>query len=315
MKANKFIYGLMFVACAGLTTACEEGEDFTKDQALAAFIASDETIAALEADIAAETSIKIITKMNELKGGNRVSSLTPNLYTDFLFYGNAKLEPGNAYTFNAAEPVIKGQLEKNNASSISFPMDNNTAFVLYDKMVTGTEPSAEVSICYPDSNTCILSAVPCNATSADDWNRSNFSLPLNDKKITITYTYGISDGVSVDVGGIAVTVGNGNTEGTGRMFSIRRENKDTYSFTEAQTKEFDITELTWGEIWLHVDGVGKITKSTDIEIKAIKGSTRHAIGTLNTETGIITYVDGGQTGQAATDMPGLYTHLKMLFGI
>lgn len=314
MKANKLMYGLMFVACAGLTTACEEGEDFTKEQALAAFTASDETVASLEADIASEQSIKIIAKMNELKGGNKASTLTPNLYTDFLFYGNAKLEAGKAYTLNGTEPTIKGDLSKSDASSISFTMDNSTAFVLYDNMKTGTEPGAEVSICYPDSNTCILSSVACNATSTNDWSHSNYSIPLKDKKITITYAYGISDGVSVDVGGIAVTVGSGSTEGTGRTFSILRSDKASYSFTEAQTKEFDITEITWGEIWLHIDGVGKITKSTDIEIKAIKGSTRHAIGKLNTGTGTITYADG-QTGQAANDMPGLYAHLKMLFGI
>ena len=48
----------------------KKGDDLTKEEAFAAFIASDEAIAGLEADIAAEPAIKIIDKMLA-KAGNK----------------------------------------------------------------------------------------------------------------------------------------------------------------------------------------------------------------------------------------------------
>ena len=298
------------VACMAVTTSCEEGEDLTKEDAVAAFRNSAEKMTKLEADIAGDQVVKVIDKLVAGKLDGALPHFAPAHYLDFFYYWNDKtaMEAGKAYKMDASGTLTEEGSAAENASSVTFAVESNDATVTFTDQTTTPLISAHTSISYGGNQ--ILSEVLCSGETKD---AGTYSFTLTNG---IMLSYAASDGVSVDVGGgISIKLDGGeDNKVTGRTFAITTDSKKKaiYSYTEGNAAGHDLTEIIWGEIWLHLDGIGVGNVSTNVEIKAIRDTKRHDIGKLDAKTGAITYVDG-QTGKADVDMPELYAHLKDLF--
>ena len=335
--------GLAFVACAGLMmTSCKKkkGDDLTKEEAFAAFIASDEAIAGLEADIAAEPAIKIIDKMLAKAGNKKFEGEIPHMdrtyYQDFLFFwhDNTTIQPGVGYEMDVNGNLEEGMnltvnddgtpIEGGDKNSIVyFPLEDGGeyAYVQYAGQETDPKLSVSASIFYPDLTTQIFSPITCTV-DRENKDLGDFTFRFNStasggKDFAILYNANATSGVGF--GGI--TIGNGSYL---RMFYIVRNMDVTnpiYSYQDVHAQALaglvgkDKAELRWGDIKLKIDGTTKITKETKIEIFAIQDGKECGIGSLDVVSGVITYKDGGQTGQATSDMPKLYAHLKLIFNL
>lgn len=321
-----------------MTSCRKKGDDLTKDEALSAFIAADEAIAALEADIAAEPAIKIIDKMLTKAAGKKLEGATPHIdrtyYQDFLFFwhDNATIEPGFGF-----EMGDNGTLTKNmdlqhdeagntiegreNVSIVYFPIEagGENAYIQYAEQATDPKLSVSASIYYPDLEKQIFSPVTCTVDPNDrdlgDFTFSFNSTASGGKHFAITYNASTTDGVGV--GG--VTVGAGSYV---RWLFIQRNVSETvYSYKDIHAQAAlglvgkDKAELRWGDILLKIDGTTKITKETKVEIFAIQDGKECPIGKLDVVSGVITYKDGDKTGQATSDMAKLYAHLKLIFNL
>lgn len=337
MKLNKLMLGLAFVACAGLVmTSCKKDKDkfLTVDEAKAAFLAADEAMASLETDMAAEPAIKIIDKLLTKSSGYKLTGKNPHIalkyYQDFFFAWNdlkcdgAALQVANGY--NMAED---GKLSNDwnwgeGALAIVFPLDpakKDTCYIQYSAMTTDPKLSASASIFYPDANTGIFSTLTCTVDPADrnngDMNFTFNSTASGGKHFTISYNSTTSAGIPVP-GSSGMTVGAGSY--IRWLFVQRNVSETVYSLKDVHGQAAlgllgkDKQELRWGNIKLYIDATTKVTKDTKIEIYNIEDKER-LIGTLDAVSGIITYKDGGNTGQATTDMPLLYAHIKEVFNL
>lgn len=329
MKLNKLMLGLAFVACAGLVmTSCKKkGEKLTVEEARAAFIEADEVMKVLQDDIAAEPAIKIIDKLLADNGAKSVKNeqaavpfahISLKYYQDFFFYWKDRnLEPyeyevkdGNG---NVSTEIFYGVKYED------FPQTGDTAIISWENITDdGTTLSAKATIFYPTSAQSIFTTTTCTLASSDRDNGDMIftfnSTASGGKHFTIAYNNTVSDGVTA--GG--VTVGAGSYM---RMLFVQRNVSETvYSLKDIHGQAAlglfgkDRQELRWGNIKVYIDATTKITKDTKIEIYSIESKER-IIGKLDAVNGIITYEDGGQTGQASVDMPKLYEHLKAVFNL
>lgn len=341
MKLNKLMLGLAFVACAGLVmTSCKKKDKdnyLTVGEAKAAFLAADEAMAALEADLAAEPAIKIIDKMLTKANGYKLTGKNPHIalkyYQDFFFIWKDKnFEGGIGYLLEEngnlkAELDYKGTDENGNPinhdlNQIYFPLvDKDTAWIQYSSLTTDPKLSASAKIFYPDAETPIFSTVTCTVDPADrdngDMNFTFNSSASGGKHFTISYNSTTSTGVPVP-GSTGMTLGAGSY--IRWLFVQRNVSETVYSLKDVHGQALlgllgkDKQELRWGNIKLYIDATTKVTKDTKIEIYNIEDKER-LIGNLDAVSGIITYKDGGNTGQATTDMPLLYAHIKEVFNL
>lgn len=314
-------------------TSCKKKDKdnyLTVGEAKAAFLAADEAMAALEADLAAEPAIKIIDKMldkiNFAKNKQYPHLSAPYYQQFFAFWHSQDLT--DAYGYDLADiPQDKNDLyydytSKGSGFNIVYvPYDDkDTATVQWtEKTTTDKMFGCKASIYYPaDKTPAILSTITCTLNSEDygdgDINFTFNSTASGGKTFAITYNVTKSDGVTVG----AITAGAGSYA---RWFKVfRNMSEQVYGLHDVHGQValglfgMDKQELKWANIKVYIDATTKVTKDTKIEIYNIEDKER-LIGTLDAVSGIITYKDGGNTGQATTDMPLLYAHLKEVFNL